>query len=373
MKKATTIALILSLVLSTGAVTLAEEVKVPFSSIKSSCYREIDMSRAEFALSEVGEECVKEEWLKENQPEPTESELPSDFPIEKLIEKEPNLVDVVRVVDNPSELLEFMNGYFQIGAVEGRSTGPFTAYSPERFLKVGKGECNDWATFAAEVLQKNDYYAKKFTYAKHPMDGGHVIAIWKEDGQYSYLTILGERAKIYWEVGSSIEGVLVSEANRYKIQRDDILTYISYEPSILNNHKALGPVAAKAVLESIPHNESVSKDKLDFTPKKDAPSYKHNFFEGRIIKKEKKSWNKYLITAAVQLEKTFKNPTPKYVLVDFVTNTNTRYTKYLRTKDEEEKINIEKVNPGDMGLIYTKEEVATLSKNKRFTARKIML
>lgn len=52
-----------------GLAISAEELKVPFEEIKSSCYGEVDMTKAEFPLSEVGKECVQEDWLEENLPE----------------------------------------------------------------------------------------------------------------------------------------------------------------------------------------------------------------------------------------------------------------------------------------------------------------
>jgi|GEM_PF-3379532 len=58
-------AMVLGLVFAQYAIG-QEEPMVPFSAIKSSCYGEIDMSKAEFALSKVGEECVKENWLEAN-------------------------------------------------------------------------------------------------------------------------------------------------------------------------------------------------------------------------------------------------------------------------------------------------------------------
>lgn len=54
------------LIFSAPLVANTEEVKVPFEAIKSSCYGEIDMTKAEFPLSEVGKECVQEDWLEEN-------------------------------------------------------------------------------------------------------------------------------------------------------------------------------------------------------------------------------------------------------------------------------------------------------------------
>ncbi|MFP3953127.1 MAG: hypothetical protein ACLFVS_03255 [Candidatus Acetothermia bacterium] len=47
-------------------VAAGEEVKVPFSAVKTSYYEQIDMSKAEFLLSEIGKDCVIESWLEEN-------------------------------------------------------------------------------------------------------------------------------------------------------------------------------------------------------------------------------------------------------------------------------------------------------------------
>jgi hypothetical protein len=49
-----------------GLVVSAEEVKVPLGAIKSSCYNQIDMSKAEFSLLDIGKMCVKDSWLEEN-------------------------------------------------------------------------------------------------------------------------------------------------------------------------------------------------------------------------------------------------------------------------------------------------------------------
>ncbi|MBS3788522.1 hypothetical protein KGY79_10060 [Candidatus Bipolaricaulota bacterium] len=67
------IAVILTiLLLAFGASVAAEkDVKVPFSAIKSSCYDQIDMSKAEFPLSKVGKECVMEDWLEANLSKPS--------------------------------------------------------------------------------------------------------------------------------------------------------------------------------------------------------------------------------------------------------------------------------------------------------------
>jgi len=65
MKKVIITTLLLVLVIGLLAIG-AEEVMVPFSEIKSSCYGEIDMTKAEFPLSDVGKECVSDSWLEDN-------------------------------------------------------------------------------------------------------------------------------------------------------------------------------------------------------------------------------------------------------------------------------------------------------------------
>ncbi|MBS3788189.1 right-handed parallel beta-helix repeat-containing protein [Candidatus Bipolaricaulota bacterium] len=48
-----------------GDLSTKRETKVPFQAIKSNCYGEIKMSKAEFLLSEVGRECVVTGWVEE--------------------------------------------------------------------------------------------------------------------------------------------------------------------------------------------------------------------------------------------------------------------------------------------------------------------
>lgn len=64
--KKVALSLVAFLLILGGLAISAEEVEVPFEAIKSSCYGEIDMTKAEFPLSEVSEECVQEEWLEAN-------------------------------------------------------------------------------------------------------------------------------------------------------------------------------------------------------------------------------------------------------------------------------------------------------------------
>lgn len=57
--------LLVAFIVIFGGLSLkAEEVKVPFGSVKHSYYGKIDISSTEFPLSEVGKCCVVEEWLE---------------------------------------------------------------------------------------------------------------------------------------------------------------------------------------------------------------------------------------------------------------------------------------------------------------------
>lgn len=72
MKKTSVLLVIFLLVF--GSLALAtDEVKVPFSAVKSSCYDQIDMSKAEYSLLEIGKKCVKQSWLNSNLSEKTKS------------------------------------------------------------------------------------------------------------------------------------------------------------------------------------------------------------------------------------------------------------------------------------------------------------
>lgn len=89
------VSLVLSFSICSRVAPAEEEVMVPFGEIQSSCYGEIDISKAEFALSEVGEECVNEDWLEENKPKEKSStntrvtkEEKADYRIELAIGSE---------------------------------------------------------------------------------------------------------------------------------------------------------------------------------------------------------------------------------------------------------------------------------------------
>ncbi len=64
------VSLTILLIIFGASVIGEEEIKVPFSAVKSSCYGQIDMSKEEFLLSDIGEECVTKSWFDANLEEP---------------------------------------------------------------------------------------------------------------------------------------------------------------------------------------------------------------------------------------------------------------------------------------------------------------
>ncbi len=68
MKKLVAVMLVTMLLIG-SLIAGAEEVRVPSSAIKPSCYDKLDMSKDEFPLSEVGKECVEDSWLEANLPQ----------------------------------------------------------------------------------------------------------------------------------------------------------------------------------------------------------------------------------------------------------------------------------------------------------------
>lgn len=139
MKKTVVAIFILLLVVSTS-ILASEEIIVPFSEIKQACYSEIDMSKAELALSEVGTDCVSEEWLAKN-------EIKTD-----------KFEETVSGLDTPKKLVEYMEENFDHWKNrEDITSHEYRPYLPEEFFRVEVGTCSNFAIFASYVLDQQGY------------------------------------------------------------------------------------------------------------------------------------------------------------------------------------------------------------------------
>lgn len=213
-------------VVTCGASVIAEdEVKVPFSAIKSSCYGEIDMSRAEFPLSEVGEECVSKDWLEENKPEEEsrdQEETGEEFR------------KVVSQLSTPEKLVSYMEEHFthylRDPDVESYQ---FKPYSPQVFFRRQVGTCGNFAIFASYVLDQHDYNVELLYYRGISGKGEalpHTVTIFRgQDNKLYYITNVGRGPH---ETGFQIYGpfddkdqIINSEKKRYS--QPDVEVYLT--------------------------------------------------------------------------------------------------------------------------------------------------
>ncbi len=62
------IVLVFGVIVASLSVHAEEDLMVPIGEIKFACYEQVDISKKELKLSEVGRDCVKKEWLAEHAP-----------------------------------------------------------------------------------------------------------------------------------------------------------------------------------------------------------------------------------------------------------------------------------------------------------------
>ena len=153
--------------------------------------------------------------------------------IGKVAEGQPNLEEVVEVIDTPEELVKFMNFYFVNEFHEGH-----TAYTPRKFLELKKGNCKDYSVFGGYILKENGYKAKQLTYSAKKEGGAHDILLYWDNGEMYYITKRGYRPHIFGPFADSdYEAVIQKEKER----RPDLL------PGDKINCYAVGPPTKLAI------------------------------------------------------------------------------------------------------------------------------
>ncbi len=173
--------IVLGLVFAQTAIGGEQELKVPFGQIKPGCYGEIDSSKAEFALSEVGEECVLEEWLEENHPGYHSSGS-----------------DEGAYVSQTSELVKIGNSFFEISFTKDEGVlWSFVKKDTETELIKIKEESwpltwnIEFVTPDNKKISSNSDYAKDFKFWSEEIKGGKVLhLVWdglhlRNGGSYS--------------------------------------------------------------------------------------------------------------------------------------------------------------------------------------------
>lgn len=413
---------------SPAAVGQDKEVMVPLEEIKSSCYGEIDMSKAEFELSEVGEECVNEGWLKKQESEAEdktskekaelkEARVEVDNPpkvltvpksavmeerraefseerqnkeevkvsvswikdswladnrpelaktaVLKLLGDQPTIKEVVQTINTPRQLSQFMGSYFTMGSPEGRDG--ITAYSPSKMLETKLGDCKDWATFSAYILKWNGYDSYRLIRPLHPMDDGHVLTAWKDtQGRYNLLNF----TDMYLTVGETKEAAISFLENHAQQYSDagynEIYAYDFLDPlTPLNVRTGIAPVLTEKILVTVPYADNVD---LKLELKEDNL---HSLW-GRIVQIEKTDPKRHKLIFVIDLEHNFKKASREFILTEIVTSPNTDYFLYNWAKGENEEGNFgEAVRLGTKAMIHIRGKITKINNSKKLIAETI--
>ncbi|MBS3788985.1 hypothetical protein KGY79_12425 [Candidatus Bipolaricaulota bacterium] len=92
--------------------------KVPFSAVKSSCYDQVDMTKAEFLPSEIEKECISDEWLEENEvlkdSKSEEEKAKKEVKLDKFDLVETNPLEFVISLNNTGKLFARPSGFLKV-------------------------------------------------------------------------------------------------------------------------------------------------------------------------------------------------------------------------------------------------------------------
>jgi hypothetical protein len=138
------------------------------------------------------------------EPEPvTAAVLPSNILSSK------NFSYIVETLDTPVKAAQYTQKKFIF-----ETHGTCTAYPPEKFFRVMKGDCKDYATFFSYLLAEHGFDAKivTFKYYKGSHRLGHVVTLFTDtDGKMKYATT--PDMTLFKEV-NSVDDLLAKECNR---------------------------------------------------------------------------------------------------------------------------------------------------------------
>lgn len=270
MKKATIAILILTLAIGTLGLA-SEKTKVPLSAIEHDCYNEIDISKAEFFLSEVGKECVIDRWLNKNGVKQSKSEAKGPAVEEKInTEFELSNLRVEPRKDFPNETNEIYDHKPFVLKVDiknvGEESGNYTAdfyvngnHAGSDTVKVGSGE-----TETASVVGKRK--AGKYTVEVgtestdfEVLKSPEVVTVGVRDISYENATLVGELREA-GDIDLETATYRMSCAHREINEPREFQVEIGLEPNTEHTTKAV------VFWEDKSGNErEVSGEKISFT------------------------------------------------------------------------------------------------------------
>lgn len=87
--------------------------------------------------------------------------------------------EVTEGLNTPELVLWYMKNNLRIKFHAGH-----IAYHPKQFLRIKKGDCKDFAVFAACCLAKSGYDAKVLAVLPARRKGSHAVCVYREDDQF---------------------------------------------------------------------------------------------------------------------------------------------------------------------------------------------
>ncbi len=425
--------LVLGLVFAQGVIGEEEKLKVPFSAIKSGCYGEIDMSKAEFSLSEIGGECINEDWLKEHkskqegQTGKAENSMATKSKRAEVPEANIKIDHPPRVLTVPkSAIMEERRAKFSEEQQDKEEVEVSVSWIKNSWLADNRPELAKNAVLdlfgdqpsIEEVVQTintprqlrkfvNGYFSTGRPEGRDgvtPYSPSRMLE--KKVGDckdwatfISYMLKWNgyDAQKLVRPLNPVDDGHVIPIWKDHKGQYhllnftefdwnagdtiEEVITFLEDKNDRFNNvfyHALLDPLKLKMRRGTASAFAEACLEEVPHVKELDSDQFslkgekkEDNAFHGKMVKVKSLDNGKHLITFVVDLNKNFEKATPRYVLVDVVGSSNTVYMEYnWSTKEMEYKDFEEVVWVGEKGG-FSAEEDTSIDQIDQYTAREL--
>ncbi len=93
--------------------------------------------------------------------------------------------DLAGQLKTPEDIARFMWGHFSFERDQRQFGTEEKWQNPDSFLETRKGDCEDFAAFAYEMLKRNG--VKAFVFTVHGNGYGHAVCVFAENGRYNVI------------------------------------------------------------------------------------------------------------------------------------------------------------------------------------------
>jgi predicted transglutaminase-like cysteine proteinase len=125
-----------------------------------------------------------------------------------LLDRTPSLTDLASQLQTPEKIAKYMWRHFLFEHDQRQFGKEEYWQTPEEFLATGKGDCEDFAIFAHELMKSLGM--RSFILNVYAPNFSHTVAVFEENGQYHVI----DEAKIVRYGASSLEELL-TKINRH--------------------------------------------------------------------------------------------------------------------------------------------------------------